>query len=91
MAEEDPLHQPNDKIFKQKAMTYAQKLRQEGRQEGRLQTLRDSVVEALEIRFSHVPAGLREEVCAIEDETKLHRLHRTAIQCADLEAFAGNL
>ena len=87
MAEEDPLHQPNDKIFKQKAMTYAQKLRQEGR----LQTLRDSVVEALEIRFSHVPAGLREEVCAIEDETKLHRLHRTAIQCADLEAFAGNL
>ncbi len=81
--------------LKQAAMTYAQKLRQEGRQEGelkgRLQSLCDSVIEALEIRFGHVPEGLCEEVRAIADEAKLHQLLRTAIQCADIETFAAEL
>ena len=73
--------------LKHTAMTYAQKLRQEGR----LQSLCDSVIEALEIRFGHVPEGLCEEVRAIADEAKLHQLHRTAIQCADIETFAAGL
>jgi len=81
--------------IRQHAMTYAQKLHQDGerkgRQEGRLLTLRDNVVEALEIRFGEVPAGLREEIEAIADETKLRRLHRSAIQTPTLDAFAGDL
>jgi hypothetical protein len=72
-------------------MTLAQKLHQQGRQEGRLQTLRDNVIEALEIRFDAVPVGLREEIEAIADEAKLHQLHRTAIQCATLESFTAAL
>lgn len=85
--------------LKHTAMTYAQKLRQEGRQEGhqegrqegRLQSLCDSVIEALEIRFGSVPEGLCEEVRAIADEAKLRQLLRSAIQCADIESFAGDL
>jgi len=38
-----------------------------------------------------VPAGLREEIEAIADETKLRRLHRSAIQAPTLDVFAGDL
>ena len=78
--------------LKENAMTYAQKLHQQGelkgRQEGRMQALRDSVLEALEIRFATVPEGLCEEIEAIADEARLQGLLRAAIQCPDLEAFA---
>jgi len=77
------------------AMSYAQKLRhegrQEGRQEGRLTSLRENVVEALEVRFSGVPDGLRETIMAIADETRLRALLRAAIQCTSLEAFSEAL
>ncbi|MFU8892154.1 MAG: hypothetical protein ACNA8L_00860 [Luteolibacter sp.] len=49
------------------------------------------MIEALEIRFGHVPEGLCEEMRAIKDEAKLHRLLRTAIQCPDIESFAAGL
>ena len=81
--------------LKTSAITLAQKLRQEGRQEGerngRLAAQRENVLEALGIRFSEVPQGLREEILALEDEAKLHRLHRVAIQCAGIETFAAEL
>ncbi len=93
--------------LKQTAMTLAQKLRQEGlqtglqtgRQEGRqeglqtgrLQALRDHVIEALEVRFGEVPQGLQEEVHALSDEGHLNRLLRTAIQCPSIEAFTETL
>ena len=85
--------------LKTSAMTLAQKLhhqgeqkgRQEGRQEGRLLALRENVLEALEIRFDHVPDGLREEILALNDEAKLHHLLRAAIQCTGIEAFAAEL
>ena len=85
--------------LKQSAMTLAQKLhqqgeqkgRQEGERKGRLAALRENVLEALEIRFTDVPQGLREEILALEDEAKLHRLHRVAIQCTGIEAFAVEL
>ena len=81
--------------LKTSAMTLAQKLRQEGRQEGerngRLATLRENVLEALEIRFTEVPQGLREEILLLNDEAKLHRLLRVAIQCTGIEAFAAEL
>ncbi len=73
--------------LKQTAMTLAQKLRQEGR----LQAMRDHVVEALEVRFGEVPEGLREAIHALDDEEHLHTLLRTAIQCPSIEAFAAAL
>jgi hypothetical protein len=49
------------------------------------------VIEALEIRFEHVPEGLAEAVRGIQDEEHLRRLHRAAIRCASLEDFAAEL
>lgn len=73
------------------AMTLAQTYRQEGRQEGRLISLRENVLEVLELRFSSIPAGLRETVKEQADEAKLRQWHRLAIQCATLDAFAAEL
>ncbi len=69
------------------AMTLAQRYHQEGRQEGR----QEDVLEALAIRFTQVPEGLRESVLAIADEVKLRELLRAAIRCQSIEEFAANL
>ncbi len=93
------------------AMTFAQRLHQEGRQEGhhegrqegrregfregrqegQIQAGQQGILEVLEIRFQHVPPGLREEIEAIDDTARLSQLHRAAIRCADLEAFSREL
>ncbi|MEI8292380.1 MAG: Rpn family recombination-promoting nuclease/putative transposase [bacterium] len=65
--------------------------RQEGRQEGLIFSKQQDILEALEIRLERVPEGLREAVEAISDSSKLSRLHRAAITCADLESFAAQL
>ena len=64
-------------------MSTAEMLRQEGRQE--------AILDALEIRFAHVPDGLRETIDAIHDESRLRSIHRAAIQAASLEDFARSL
>jgi len=73
------------------AMTLAQRYRQEGRQEGVLKGRQEDVLEALVIRFSRVPEGLREAIMAEEDDAKLRRLFRTALECSSLEDFAQTL
>jgi predicted transposase YdaD len=84
-------------------MTLAQHLRQEGfatgkqegRQEGELKgTLaasRQSVLEALDLRFGPIPDGLRDSIEAIADPEKLRALHRASIVADSLEAFASSL
>jgi hypothetical protein len=76
---------------KEKFMSTADILRQEGRQEGGILAQQQAVVEALEIRFDRVPDGLREEIGRIVDSARLHVLHRAAIRCADLESFVKDL
>ena len=76
---------------KEKFMSTADILRQEGRQEGEILARQQDVVEALEIRFDRVPDGLREEIGHIIDSSRLHVLLRAAIRCADLESFAKEL
>ena len=77
------------------AMTLAQKLRQEGRTEGRtegnLAASRQSVIEALEVRFGLIPDGLRDAIEAIADPEKLRVLHRVAIVTDSIESFAVSL
>lgn len=73
------------------AMTFAQKLHQEGRQEGRLAVLREYVVEELGLRFKTLPPGLPEAVRAVSDEGKLKTLHRLAVRCASVDEFAAGL
>ena len=80
---------------KTEAMTLAQQYREEGLEKGRMEGIlasrRQDVLEALEIRFGHVPPGLREAVETIADEEKLRCLHRSAIRSATLEEFAAQL
>jgi hypothetical protein len=89
------------------AMTLAQHLRQEGRQEGiqegelkglqegerkgTLAASRQSVLEALDLRFGPIPDGLRDSLNAIADPEKLRALLRAAIVSDSLESFAASL
>jgi predicted transposase YdaD len=72
-------------------MTLAEHLRQEGRQEGTLAASRQSVLEALELRFGSIPDGLRNSIEAIADPEKLRALHRAAIVSESLESFTASL
>ena len=76
---------------KEKFMSTADILRQEGELKGELRAQQQAVVEALEIRFVRVPDGLREEIEHITDSARLHLLHRAAIRCADLESFTKEI
>ncbi len=68
-------------------MTLAQKIREEGREEGMRQAIRS----LLEVRFQVVPAGLLEEVGLVREMERLEALHRHAIRCASLDEFAAGL
>jgi predicted transposase YdaD len=88
-------------------MTLAQKLRQEGhqdgiqegfatgkqegREDGRMEERRQSVLEALDLRFGPIPDGLRDSLNDITDPEKLRALHRAAIISDSLESFAAAL
>jgi hypothetical protein len=72
-------------------MSLAEQFRQEGRQEGLIASKQQDIVEALDIRFVSIPAGLREEIENINDPEKLTKLLRAAIRCADIESFAAEL
>jgi predicted transposase YdaD len=73
------------------AMTLAQQLRQDGIQEGSLAASRQSVLEALDLRFGPIPDGLRDSIEAIADPEKLRALLRAAIVADSLESFAASL
>jgi len=68
-------------------MTLAQKIREEGREEG----MRRAIWSLLQIRFGMVPEGLREELDHITDMERLESLHRNAACCTNVEAFAAGL
>jgi predicted transposase YdaD len=76
-------------------MTLAQQLRQEGfatgELKGRTEERRQSILEALDLRFGPVPDGLRDSIEAIADPEKLRALHRAAIVSDSLESFAASL
>jgi hypothetical protein len=61
--------------------------KQEGLQQGILQTAREAVLDVLEIRFEVVPSELIEVVNRIEDTPLLKRLHREAIAIPSIEEF----
>ena len=82
-------------IEKDKNMPYVDTLtrmslqegRQEGREEGSLAQARESVIEALEIRFGEVSAELRERITALDNLRTLKVQHRRAITVPSLEQF----
>ena len=82
-------------IEKDKNMPYVDTLtrmslqegRQEGRQEGSLAQARESVIEALEIRFGEVSNDLRERINALDNLRALKAQHRRAITVPSLDQF----
>jgi predicted transposase YdaD len=65
--------------------------RQEGELKGTLAARRQSVLEALDLRFGPIPDGLRDSIEAISDPEKLRALLRAAIVSDSLESFAASL
>jgi hypothetical protein len=78
-------------IEKDKNMPYVDTLTrmslQEGRQEGSLAQARESVIEALEIRFGEVSNDLRERITALDNLRTLKAQLRRAITVPSLEQF----
>ena len=82
-------------IEKDKNMPYVDTLtrmslqegRQKGRQEGSLTQARESVIEALEIRFGEVSNDLRERINALDNLRALKAQHRRAITVPSLDQF----
>jgi hypothetical protein len=89
------IHRVRNPALRNSAMTLAQQLRQEGelkgRADGRIEERRQSVLEALDLRFGPIPDGLRDSIEAITDPEKLRALHRAAIVSDSLESFAASL
>ena len=78
-------------IEKDKNMPYVDTLTrmslQEGREEGSLAQARESVIEALEIRFGEVSKDLRERITALDNLRALKAQLRRAITVPSLEQF----
>jgi predicted transposase/invertase (TIGR01784 family) len=77
------LHQ---KDLKQRTMTLADQLIEQGRQES-FQALREGIMALLEARFGLLPTGLSEAIEAIENLEQLRVLQRRAISCGSAEEF----
>lgn len=73
--------------LKDSAMTLAQQLRQEGRQEA----LRVAIRETLAIRFGEVPDGLAEAIRNVDEEGLLRALHHASLRAGTLDEFAREL
>ena len=65
--------------------------RQEGRREGHLQGRQEAVLSNLQIRFGPVPHGLVEAMRQVTDPTHLESLQRVSFTCASIEEFAAAL
>ena len=78
-------------IEKDKNMPYVDTLTrmslQEGREEGSLAQARDSVIEALEIRFGEISNDLRERITALDNLRNLKAQLRRAITLPSVEEF----
>jgi hypothetical protein len=61
--------------------------RKEGRQEGSLVQARESVIEALEIRFGEVSNDLRERITALDNLRTLKAQLRRAITVPSIDQF----
>ncbi|RME04645.1 MAG: hypothetical protein D6805_02270 [Planctomycetota bacterium] len=64
---------------------------EQGLQQGTVKSKQEDVLEALDVRFGHVPDELVQRIRSIEDLSQLQRLLRQAILASSLEEFQQNL
>ena len=62
-----------------------------GRQEGRQETLRQGILDILEVRFGAVPEGVRQKIHPLGDEIRLKKLQRSAVLSKSIGRFAKEL
>jgi hypothetical protein len=74
-------------LEKDKNMPYVDTLTRMSRQEGSLAQARESVIEALEIRFGEVPTDLRERIGALDNLRTLKAQLRRAITVPSIDQF----
>ena len=74
-------------IEKDKDMPYVDTLTRMSREEGSLAQARESVIEALEIRFGEVSKDLRERITALDNLRTLKAQHRRAIMVPSIDQF----
>ena len=74
-------------LEKDKNMPYVDTLTRMSRQEGSLAQARESVIEALEIRFGEISPDLRERINALDNLRTLKAQHRRAITVPSLDQF----
>ena len=74
-------------IEKDKDMPYVDTLTRMSREEGSLAQARESVIEALEIRFGEVSNDLRERITALDNLRALKAQHRRAITVPSIDQF----
>jgi len=74
-------------IEKDKDMPYVDTLTRMSREEGSLAQARESVIEALEIRFGEVSKDLRERITALDNLRTLKAQLRRAITVPSLDQF----
>jgi hypothetical protein len=62
--------------------------KQEGREEGRVETARESIIEVLEVRFREIPNTIVAKINGINDISMLRTVLRQAIAIPSLDAFS---
>lgn len=61
--------------------------KEEGIQEGRLKTLRETIIDVLKVRFEAIPSTVSEMLAELEDGTLLKQLHLQVITVGSIEEF----
>lgn len=62
-------------------------IKQEGRQEGKIEEAREGILDNLEARFEVVPASIAREIEAIEELVVLKALRRNSVRVGTLDEF----
>ncbi len=78
-------------MLAERVIEWTKEWKQQGLEEGRIASARESILAALELRFGRPPIELEEAINRIEDLTKLRALHRRAILASSLDEFVAEL
>lgn len=84
----EALRQPE---LQEEIMTIAEKLRREGKLEGKQEAFYEDILDILELRFQSVPYSIKKQLDDIRDPAFLRQLHRLAVQAESIEAFTEEM
>jgi hypothetical protein len=88
---EQEFQQELNQYEEEKRMPYITSVERMGMEKGMIQKARESVIDALEIRFENVPSELVDEISQIQDTSLLKNLLRQAITLDSISDFQDYL